>query len=101
MIQYTKEEVKKLYDMIDVFDDNVNNLTAEYRIVTHKLSTSFSDQLTPEQSLERAFRFIARPFNRFGYKKVACKLPLEDMPLYINEPNKKSIIAKWRLSINK
>jgi hypothetical protein len=98
---YTTDEIRKLYELISVVGDNVNQHAVACRIDCEHLPTDRIGQQSAWAALRHALDFIATKAEREAFDDAVFGAPLDQMPLLINVTDRREIIARWRLSIAK
>jgi hypothetical protein len=93
---YSQDELKILYDMVDVVKNNPNQYTLA--VTTKDRRLKFRPGL---YSLVDLITTVAVEGDRIKLQDFIKKTPLDEMPLYINSPDPFCLIAKWRLYISK
>jgi hypothetical protein len=87
--------------MINIFLDNVNNYTMQFKKGDINLSSNFIKHTSPPNALKQIIRFISNPADRPSFEYAVFDAPLEEMPLLINVDDKRELIARWRMKIGK
>ena len=97
--RYTKENLTLLLEMVDnISGDNIIKNGRTYSTILVNLTKAIYDH-----SAHEAFEFLYGKkwgkATKYAYN-LMYETPLEEVPLYLNKPYT-TVIAKWRLLINK
>lgn len=101
MNTYTQDEISLLCASIDVWRDNINQLTVKAKLGEMSFPIPYWDVYTVGEILNQIIRFISLEECQGTVRAAIEDWPLEDMPLFINETDGRQIIARWRLEIAK
>jgi len=104
---YTQEELQLLYDTVDFVAANsaANNYTMELEKGIPAQAAEYyrvhASQVSPEKAAEQIIRWLAKPEETLLFRDVMFQVPLEELPLLINDSENLIYIIKWRLALGR
>lgn len=99
-LKYTKEDIEALFYRDAFFKENVNSWALSFDKDGKPKRYPIANR-DLKKTLDRGLEYLCRIDEIEEYHRLVYEAPLNEMPLYINDPGNKSVIAKWRVAINK